>query len=167
MFLKVMIIFMIGIFSCGVLQAQDKVLSPQEIRKLVPGPMEGFTEKENSKGKLIQIGNLKYSLSEQQFSRGKQSIRILLFDYGDAPIMYSQATKAWKDFYPLTTDSTSLQPIGMELCTGWESYNRRNNQSGIYAGIRDRYFLTITGEAVDLGTLKNLLNQFHFDLFPK
>ena len=162
-------IFLVLFLSATVVRgwSQGSVLSPEEMRKLVPARVEGFREEDNIKGKLIQIGNLRYSLCEHRFSKGKQMIRVLLFDYKDAPIMYSQATRDWKNFFPVTSDTTILRPFGMEFCKGWESFNKRNNFSQIYAGICDRYFLNLTGEGVELETLKGVFNQFHFEQFPK
>ncbi len=147
--------------------AQNKPLPPEEMQQLVMSRIHGYEEDGDVRSKLIQIGNLQYSLCERKFIRGAQKIRVLLFDYKNAPIMYSQATKVWQHYAPVISDSTTLLPIGMTNCSGWESYRKGNNTSQVYLGICDRFFLNVTGEGVDLEAMKEIIGLFKFEQFPK
>ena len=157
----------LGLLATSQVFSQVKVLPPDEIQLLIPHYLKRFQRSEELKGKLITIGNLQYSMCEQSFSNGKQRIKVLLFDFKDARIMYNQATREWKNFSPILTDSLTLQMIQMDNCSGWQSYKSSSKTSEIYVGICDRFFLTLTGERVELELLKFFLNQFSFDKFPK
>ncbi len=152
---------------CPALVAQEKVLTPEQVQQLVFSQLKGFSDDGNARAKLIQIGNIQYSLCEKKFVNGKQKIRILLFDYKDAPIMYNQATKVWQNYAPVITDSATLRPLWMANCSGWESYRKGSNTSQVYLGICDRFFLNVTGEGVDLETMRVVIGQFKFEQFPK
>ena len=157
----------IFIFWASVSMAQEKVLSPEQMQKLIPVEVKGFEDDGDVRSKLIQIGTIQYSLCEHNFVHGKQKIRVLLFDYKDAPIMYSQATKVWQNYTPVISDSETLRPLSMTNCSGWESYRKGSNTSQVYLGICDRFFLNVTGEGVDFETMKSVISQFKFEQFLK
>ncbi|HEY3429161.1 MAG TPA: hypothetical protein VGK39_00710, partial [Cyclobacteriaceae bacterium] len=100
-------------------------------------------------------------------SRRQQAIKVLLFDYKDAPIMYNQATKSFSSFAITESDSMISRPIVMKDCSGWESYNIHRRNSQILLGVCDRFFLTIEGTNVDLESLKKIVQTFKFETFPK
>jgi hypothetical protein len=151
----------------GTTNAQSKVLVPEEMHQLIPHYVKEFQRSQELKGKLVTIGNLQYSVCEQSFSNPHQRIKVLLFDFKDAQIMYRQATKEWQNFSLILTDTLTRQMIAMTNCSGWQSFRKNIKTSEIYLGVCDRFFLTLTGEGVELETLKSLLNDFHFDKFPK
>ena len=72
---------------------QDGILSPEQMKLLVPHYLKGFNQDLDVKAKVVKVGDLQYSLCEQKFSSGKQQVRILLFDFKKARIMYNQAIK--------------------------------------------------------------------------
>ena len=161
-------LYLVFNFSITIMQAQDKVLSPEKMQRLIPDRINGFYHDDEIKGRLIKVGNLQYSLCEHRFWKGKQTIIILLFDYNDAQIMYIQATKAWTEYTPIVSDSIILRSVDtMTNCIGLESYRKDSNMSQIYLGIYDRFFFSITGEGVDLEALKVVLSQIDFEKFPK
>jgi hypothetical protein len=165
--LAVYLILFLCLKSGAVVNAQNQVLSPEQMHQLVPHYIKGFQRSQELKGKLVKVGDLQYSVCEQSFTQANQQIRVLMFDFGHARIMYKQATKEWHNFSPILTDTITLQAIRMTNCSGWQSYKKNNNTSEIYLGICDRFFLTLTGEFVPLETLKSFLEDFHFDQFPK
>ena len=141
-------------------------LSAEEVKKLVPDYLEGFNHDVEVKAKLIKVGDLQYSLCEHRFTKGKQSVRVLLFDYKDAQIMYKQVTKEWKNYSSVISDSLTFRSVKLTNCTGWESYHKNSSTSQIYIGICDRFLLNLTGEGVELEILKNFLSGFRFEKFP-
>ncbi len=158
-------------FLCFVLSyevnGQKPILSSKELQQLVPSYINGFQLSQEPKGKLMKIGNLQYSMCEQNFTNGKRKIKVLLFDYNDADIMYNQAINDWKNFSPIFTDSVILKPVVMGNCSGWQSYRKSTNMAQICLGIGDRFLLTLTGENVELEIISKYLDEFRFDLFPK
>ena len=153
------------LFAGSYTQGQS-VLKPEEITKLVPSEFKGYYEDGDSKSSLIKMGNIRYSLCERRFSRTKQKIKILLFDYKEAPIMYKQAMRKWNNEI-IETDTLILRNIEKENCTGWESYNKRAGTAQIFLGICDRFFLMISGENVELTSLQDVLATFPFQTYPK
>ena len=115
----------------------------------------------------MQVGALTYSLCEKNFEAGNQSIKILLFDYKEAPIMYDQAMRGWNNLYPVESDSLIQRAVRMTNCTGWESYNKHQKTSLIILGICDRFFLTMTCQNVELETLQEIIQSFQLEKFPK
>lgn len=168
--MKKRLLIWIALFTYGLVVAQsgDKVLSPEKILKLVPDKIKEFHLSDDPKSKLIKLGTLQYSMAEKNFSGSrKRSIKILLFDYKEAPIMYNQATRKWSTYTTIESDSLILRPTIMTDCTGWESYNVNRKNSQIMLGVCDRFFLTIEGTGVDLEALKKVVQGFKFETYPK
>jgi hypothetical protein len=146
---------------------QEKILSPEEIKKLIPDYLKGFNHDADVKAKLIKVGNIQYSMCEHRFSKGQRNVRVLLFDYKEALVMYNQATKEWRNFSEILSDSLTQRSIRMTNCTGWEFYDKRSKTSQVQLGIHDRFFLELRGEEVELEIINTYLDDFKFDLFPK
>ena len=140
-------------------------LPTEEIVKLLPDYLKGFQQTEAPISKLIRVGGIQYSLCDKRFSKGNQRIKFLLFDFKEAPIMYSQATKKWSSAIPIVTDSVVQRPFVIENCSGWETANYKMGSSQIFLGIYDRFFLTIEGENVEQERLKLLLQEVDFRKF--
>jgi len=149
-------------------QADVEVLSANQIIELIPSKISGFYSSSDPVSKVMKLGTLRYTVAEKTFSASKKrSVKILLFDYKEASIMYNQATRKFNTFTPLESDSLILRSVMMTDCTGWESYNVHQKNSQILLGICNRFFLTIEGTGVDLETLKKVVRQFKFEAFPK
>lgn len=142
-------------------------LSPHEVAKLVPNKVKGYHAEDEFKSKQMEIGTVSYSLCEKNFKSGDKNIKILLFDFKDAPIMYSQAMRKWNNSDPVESDSLILRVVKMDNCSGWESYSKQSGTSQIFLGICDRFFLNLTGEKVELEKLKEVVKEFKLDKFPK
>lgn len=143
------------------------VLTAKEISQLIPEKiMKGYNQSGEPKSRVLKVGTLRYALSERNFSSGKRKVKILLFDYLEAPIMYSQATKRFSTFSEVESDSVARRPIVTENCEGWQSDNIKSQSSQIILGIFDRYYLTIEGENVPLEELKMVMELIHVENFP-
>lgn len=141
------------------------MLSPEKLSALIPARIKGFTPEE-AIGKQMKLGTLVYVIGERNFSAYKKSVKILLFDFKGAPIMYNQAMRRW-DNQEILSDSIVVRGLHVTDCSGWESYHRQTSTSQVFLGICDRYFLTITGTNVDLDVLKDILAQIKPEQFPK
>lgn len=144
------------------------VLSTDRILKLIPNKITGFYLSKDPQSKFIKLGTLQYCMAEKNFSGNqKRSIKILLFDYKEAPIMYSQATRKWNSFTTIESDSLIRRPITLRDCIGMESYDAGRKSSQILVGIYNRFYLTLEGTNVDLEFLKKVLLEFKIETFPK
>jgi hypothetical protein len=151
-----------------VLHGQDAhVLSPKKMLNLIPDKIKGFQGIDESKARQTKLGDITYTLAEKHFHSGKRSIRILLFDYKEAPIMYNQAMREWGSHAFVDTDSLVFRSLTMQNCFGWESYNLNSKRSQIFLGICDRFFMMITGENTDLVLLRLVLQEIPLTEFPK
>ncbi|MCI0751151.1 MAG: hypothetical protein L0Y35_04880 [Flammeovirgaceae bacterium] len=165
--MKYFIIITLLLARAWLVAAQDRpVLSPEKVIKLVPEKVKGFYQEGDTKSRMMKLGDISYSLAERSFGRSKKKIKILLFDYNNAEIMYKQATRKWKDLPKMESDSVIERSITMTNCEGWESYNKTRNTSQIFLGVCDRFFLTITGDNVDLETLRGVAALFDMTQFP-
>jgi hypothetical protein len=81
--------------------------------------------------------------------------------------MYDQLIKQWSNYKPITSDSIVLRSVMLTNGNGWESYYRVSNTSKINVVINGRFFLSMTGEEVDLETLNSVLKQIDIEKFPK
>ena len=111
-------------------------------------------------------------MAEKNFdASGKRSIKILLFDYKEAPIMYTQATRKWANFKRVENDSIIQRPAHLPTnppeSAGWESYDVKRNGSQILVGIHNRLYLSVEGTNVDLDFLKSVVQGLKIETFPK
>jgi hypothetical protein len=149
-------------------QAGIRVLSAEKIIQLIPNKIAGFYQNVDPVGKVIKLGTIQYAVAERNFTAShKRSIKILLFDYKDAPIMYNQATKKWNTFSAVESDSLILRPALIKDCVGWESYNVYKKNSQIMLGVCNRFFLTVEGTGIELDVLKKIVQEFKFETYPK
>ena len=162
------LVFTLLLIGCLTSVQPTKTLLAEDVLKLIPDKIEGFSQKEDSKSKVIKLGDIQYSIAEKHFkSKKQQTIKILLFDYKEAPIMYTQATKKFTSFTIIESDSLILRPSNVKDCSGWESYNVYRKNSQILLGVCDRFFLSVEGTNVDLESLKRAVQTFKFETFPK
>jgi hypothetical protein len=150
-----------------VVAQKTKTLSPTKINKLVPAKLKGYHQKGDAKSTSIQLGNLTYSLSERSFEKGRQSIKILLFDYVEAPIMYDQAIRKWSTMTPVESDSIIFRRLHSSDSTAWELHSIISQHSQIIMGINKRFFLMLDAESMSLYELRQILMNFEFEKFPK
>lgn len=161
----VVLLFVLPVYLPAV--GQPKHLTPHEVAKLVPDEVKGFHAAEEFKSKQVDIGTISYALSEKSFNKGEKRIKILLFDFKDAPIMYTQAMRKWSNNDSIESDSLVLRVVALDNCTGWESYHKQTETSQIFLGVCERFFLTLTGEKVELDRLKEVVGEIQLAKFPK
>ncbi len=150
------------------LRAQERpVLMPGEIVKLVPEKIEGFKPEGKAITRLVKVGTLSYSLAEKSFRARKSKVKILLFDYNNALIMYSQATGKWNSLPSIESDSVVNRYIELPECIGRESFNKANRNSQIMLGVCDRFYLSLEGEQVDLELLHAIVKLVDLTRFPR
>lgn len=160
-------ILLVFIVLAGQTLSAQKLLPPESLSKLIPNKIGGFYEDGEMRGSQRSIGDVSYSVCERRFSKGKQKVKILLFDYKDAQIMFKQAMKNGMNNKGLETDSLISRNITAANYTGWETYSRRAASSQIFLGIADRFFLMLSAENVDLISLQSVLSNFNLESFSK
>jgi hypothetical protein len=144
----------------------NSILAPDDMIKLIPKKVEGFNLVDQHKGRTMKIGTLTYSMVERSFIKNKRKVTILLFDYNNAPIMYSQATGKWSNLPEVDTDTVSQRSFLLIENKGWEHYHKLNNSSQVLLGIKNRFYLIVSGEGVDLEALRTILALFPLAEFP-
>jgi hypothetical protein len=145
----------------------NSVMAPDQMITLMPAKIEGFSPIDQQKGRTIKIGTLTYSMAERSFIRNKRKVTILLFDYNNAPIMYAQATGKWSSQPEVETDAVYERSFLWEENRGWEHYHKLNNSSQVSLGIKNRFYLIVSGEGVDLEVLRTILALFPLAEFPE
>ncbi|MCS6974633.1 MAG: hypothetical protein N2044_04855 [Cyclobacteriaceae bacterium] len=145
-----------------VFSQERPVLAPEDLLRLIPEQVENFRLSGDPKARMIKIGTLSYTMAERNFMRGKQKIKILLFDYNNALIMYSQAMRSIKQ----PTEETSMYHLASLTESGNYQYGENiepeKNICQLFLGVNDRFFLSISCENTDSSILHGLLNQFDF-----
>jgi hypothetical protein len=163
---RLLITTIILILSLAVHAQRSKVLSAQQISKLLPSKIPGYYLKGIARSSEMKIGTLTYSLCERNFAKGKRQIRILLFDYIDAPIMYQQMIRNQSNMTPVENDSIIYKPMEIAGGKGWQSVNTQANESKLILGLYERYYLSIEGDNIDFTEVMNVFNQIDLKKFP-
>lgn len=165
--MRALVVAITFLFFSIVVHAQPlKVLSAQKITKLLPSKIPGYYLKGIARSSEMKIGTLTYSLCERNFASGKKQIRILLFDYIDAPIMYQQAMRNHSNIPPIESDSIIYKPVEFAEANGWQSINTKASEAKLVLGIYKRYYLSIEGENVNYEEVVNIFNQIDLKKFP-
>ncbi len=115
----------------------------------------------------MKVGTVTYALCERNFVSGKKQLRILLFDYVDAPIMFQEAMRNQANAKPIESDTLIYRPVDLVDATGWESANTKAHESKLILGLYDRYFLTISGTELQLSEVTKVFSQIDLKKFPK
>jgi hypothetical protein len=147
-------------------QSSKKTLSNVELSKLIPEKIKGFYLSGKSKCTQTKIGTLNYALCERTFVKKKQTIKILLFDYKEAEIMFNQSTHKWTNANKIENDSLIFRPFNIANVTGWESYRKASDESQFLLAISNRFYLTITAGHTTLEDLRPFLENFNFEKYP-
>jgi hypothetical protein len=145
----------------------QKLLPPEALSKLIPNKIGGYHEDGDMRGSQKAIGDIRYTVCERRFSKGKQKVKILLFDYKEAQIMFKQAMKNAQNNKGLETDSLVSRNIAATNYIGWETYSRKAASSQIFLGIADRFFLMLSAENIDLTSLQSILSGFNLENFSQ
>lgn len=149
--------------------AQEKqTLKPKAISKLLPERVQGYQLKGVSKSSILTIGTLRYSLCERIFVNRDRTIKILLFDYVEAPVMLNQSIKKWSEMPITETDSITFVSHKTEYGEAWESSHPRSQRAQLLLSINNRFFLTLEGEDISMTELRSFAEK-NLDLakFPK
>lgn len=166
--LKYSLIIVFLIYCCTSGRAQgNSILVPEVLANLLPDKIEGFNLVERINGRSVKIGTLTYSMMERSFSKSKRKIRFMLFDYNNAPIMYTQSTGKWESQPQEETDDLIQRTFTVANGQGWEYHNKVSNTSQILMGIHDRFYLVINGEGVDLDLLRVIATAVDLSNFPQ
>lgn len=156
------------LFVSVVGQAQKvETLKPAAISKLIPSKIKGYNVKGDSKSSVHTIGSLRYSISEKTFSSRDRIIKILLFDYVEAPIMFSQSTKKWSEMPEVKTDSILFSNVVSDYGNRWESEHPYSKRSKLLLSVNNRFFLTLEAENMSLVELREFFKNFDLEKFPK
>jgi hypothetical protein len=154
-------------FAVGGQAQKVETLKPSAISKLIPSKIKGYSVKGDSKSSVLTIGSLRYSISEKVFSSREKTIKILLFDYVEAPIMFNQSAKKWMEMPEIKTDSILFSSVPNDHGQAWESEHPYSKRSKLLLGVNDRFFLTLEAENMSLEELRDFFKNFELEKFPK
>jgi hypothetical protein len=154
-------------FSLAGFSQEKETLKPAEISKLVPSRIKGFSIKGESKSTILSIGTLRYSLCERVFTSRDKMIKILLFDYVQAPIMYTQSLKKWERMNEIMSDSITFKKQVSEGQVSYESDHRQSKRAQISYGINNRFYLALEAENLTLPELREFFRNFDLAKFPE
>jgi hypothetical protein len=152
---------------CQTAAEKKDPLSPKAITALVPKKITNYSAKGQPKSSKLKVGKLTYSLCQREFTNHQKHVQFLLFDYNGAEIMYGQAIRKWSEMVSIDSDTIFFQKTNDAGHSIFESYFARNNHSQIVMGINNRFFLTVSGNKIDLEELRSMIRLFEFEKFPK
>jgi hypothetical protein len=154
------------VIACSTANGQRKALSADKVGRLVPVKLKGYFSA-GAKNSSVEIGTIRYSLAERNFSRREKSIKILLFDYAEAPVMFTQAIRKWGQMNVVENDSVVFRPLVTGDSSAWESYSKVNQHYQVIMGINKRFFLTVNSDRITPEEVQQILGLFPFERYPK
>lgn len=157
------IIFLLFSVS-GLLKGQ--VLTTDELLPYVNDKIPNYRSAQAPKASQIRIGDITYTMCQKEFREGKKRIKVLLFDFKEASIMYIQATRGWLLFESLASETYIQRPLSEEQYVGWETYNIPTKTAKIHLGIHDRFLMTIETTDVSPESLQEIIDHFMNEEFP-
>ncbi|HEY0655831.1 MAG TPA: hypothetical protein VGD65_22000 [Chryseosolibacter sp.] len=131
----------------------QETLKPKAISKLLPARIPGYALKGESRSSILTIGSLRYSLCERSFVNRDRTIKILLFDYAEAPIMLNQSISKWNQMPLIETDSITFATRETEYGDVWESSHPRSHRAQLLLSVNKRFFLTLEATHVSIEDL--------------
>ena len=149
---------------CGILvfvslSGEAQVLLPNDLVKLVADDIPGFRlRSDNTKSTHLKLGDITYSMCQKEYTAGSKRIKILLFDFNEAQIMYVQATRGWLLFEALDSEVYNQRQITEKEYFGWETYHIPTNTARVYLGINSRFMMTVETTNVDLESLGEIIH---------
>jgi hypothetical protein len=165
--LKILLSFLALIFFSDRITAQTaRTLSPREISQLIPTRVVGFSARADSKSAKQRIGNLTYSYCQNEYRKDEKFLKILLFDYLQASIMYDQALASWRKMEQVQTDSAFFKRWDSNGITGWQTVHSTMHTSQIALGINNRFFLLLEASNVPIDELKRICESLQAANFP-
>jgi hypothetical protein len=145
----------------------QRALSPEMIGKLVPSRIKGYYQNGTGKNSMITLGTIRYSIAERSFRSRTRTVKFLLFDYAEAPIMFNQAVRKWGEMKTISTDSLVYQPLAGTDSSAWESWSGKSQMAQIILGINKRFFVNVSSEKIPLEELRQLVQLMPFEKFPR
>jgi hypothetical protein len=141
-------------------------LLPRQLLQLLPEQLDGYNKRKETKSGHIKIGDITYSLAEKTFNQKKRSVKVLLFDFKSAPVMFDQAVKPWRNASDVLTDTIRQQRFVWEGFQGWESENPHSNTAQIFVAVNNRFIMSIMGEKAALSDIREVLHGVDVSKFP-
>ncbi len=151
----------------AIAQEKNEVLPPRQLMKLLPDKVKGYEQLEDSKSSEIKIGNITYSLCEKVFNRNKNNVKVLLFDFKNAQVMFDQAVRPWRNAEEVNSDTVKQRHLQWEGNQGWESENSFSKTAQVFVAVNNRFIMSIIGERTDLKDLHEVLSGVDVSRFPQ
>lgn len=139
----------------------------RDLLNLIPNELAGYDQVGKFKSREIKIGTMSYTVGEKEFSHQRSRVKLLLFDYQDAPVMFEQTTRPWLNTAVVDSDSVKRQRIEWVGNKGWESENTSTQSAQVALAINQRFVLMLIGENCRLSDLYTILGIFDLSRFPK
>jgi hypothetical protein len=144
-----------------------RLLSERELSKLLPQRIKGYSLSQESKTMTVKVGSLTYVLCQHNFTSRGKSIQLLLFDYLEAPIMFSQSLKKWNEMIPVSSDSVFFGKVADSVDHEFHSYTHHGKRAQVVMTIADRFVLHASAEGMTLQELKANLSLIDTSRFPR
>lgn len=145
----------------------SKCLTPKQLDRLLPKKIEGFRDETDPRSIQTKVGNLVYTLAERNLKTKTGKVKLLLFDYVEAPVMFQQATKQWTAMPQNTTDSTSFIATLSDSVSTWRSVDRVHGRDQLVITLYKRYLINITSQGLADDQLNQLVRLIEPSKFPK
>ena len=161
---SLLIILIIATGASHFVDAQAKRDS-SPIQFLLPDKVYGYKKHGKQVARKLKIGNIQYDLCEKYFIKDKTEVKLLLFDYADAPIMYTQVMRDREKM--IAVDSVYFSNYSLLEGKAYQSFNPNQKSAQFFAGINERFFLQISCENCSLDFLLPVIQSVRFSEFPK
>lgn len=121
-----------------------------ELEEYLPTDISGYTAGD-PEGQTMNMEGFSFSSSTVEFYDSEDYfIRISIIDYVAASSMFQAASAMWATGMSYENDEMSAKTIEWnDNISGWEEFNKLDNEATLILGIGDRFLFTIEADGQD------------------
>jgi len=125
----------------------------EELAKYLPESYNGFNKDGDLQGGTVNMTGVSYSNVEQRYSNDNgDNMKITIMDYNAALQMYSLAMAFYGTSLDIDDTNQRLKSFTLdEEIKGWHSYKKKLNRVELFAGIANRFYVTINMDGQEEG----------------
>jgi hypothetical protein len=164
--MKKIVLFVCLLSSVARLNAQIKIESPSDLKNYLPHDLYGYVEDGNGYSAELKNEDGNYFVAAKKYSKAKQMLTIVAFDYRAASPQLSKVTSAFQlDKLVDDTDTYSLTSILLG-CKTQELLNKKDNSAQIFLYCGNRFLITVSSASENLVFLKTIVEQINPTKLP-
>ena len=127
----------------------------KELQGYLPAEVEGYKRVGEPEGSQMGMTGMTYSMASQKYQMGEgesaKTLNVSIVDYNAAGAVYAGATAMLGSGFAAEDENERMQStdLGIAGVKALETYNKKQHQATIAAGISDRFLVTVEADKQD------------------